>query len=93
MEIEGNFTGYTSTSKPISAVIEIFYGSSVPAGSMYFQDSAGADPGTAAGLREDGWALQHALRGRSGADHRKNRENRQRTLSSSLAATRLVGRR
>jgi hypothetical protein len=44
MEIEGNFSAYTSTATPISAVIEIFYGSTVPAGHIYFQDSAGASP-------------------------------------------------
>jgi hypothetical protein len=40
VEIEGNFAAYTSTTTPISAVIEVFYGSSVPSGHMYFQDSA-----------------------------------------------------
>lgn len=44
VEIEGNFAAYTSTATPISAVIEIFYGASVPAGSMYFQSSAGSAP-------------------------------------------------
>jgi hypothetical protein len=44
IEIEGNFAAYTSTAKPISAVIEIYYGSSVPAGHIYFQDSAGDVP-------------------------------------------------
>ncbi len=44
MEIEGNFASYTSTSKPISAVIEIFYGSSVPTGHMYFQSTASSSP-------------------------------------------------
>jgi len=43
-QIEGSFAAYTSMSKPISAVIEIYYGSTPPAGSMYFQDSAGATP-------------------------------------------------
>jgi hypothetical protein len=44
MEIEGNFSAYTSTATPISAVIEIFYGTHVPAGSMYYQDAAGDTP-------------------------------------------------
>ena len=44
MQIEGNFASYTSTATPISAVIEIFYGATVPAGSMYFQSSAGTSP-------------------------------------------------
>jgi hypothetical protein len=44
VEISGNFASYTSTAVPISAVIEIFYGSSVPAGHMYFQDSADTTP-------------------------------------------------
>jgi hypothetical protein len=44
MEIEGNFSAYTSTATPISAVIEIFYGASVPTGSLYYQDAAGDTP-------------------------------------------------
>jgi hypothetical protein len=44
MQIEGNFASYTSTAKPISAVIEIFYGASVPAGHMYWQSSASSTP-------------------------------------------------
>ena len=44
VDIEGNFGPYTSTATPISAVIEIFYGSSVPSGHIYFQDSASATP-------------------------------------------------
>jgi hypothetical protein len=44
VEIEGNFAAYTSTAKPISAVIEVFYGSSVPTGHLYFQDSASTTP-------------------------------------------------
>jgi hypothetical protein len=44
VEIEGNFAAYTSTATPVSAVIEVFYGSSVPSGNMYFQDSASATP-------------------------------------------------
>ncbi len=44
MDVEGNFAGYTSTADPISVVIKIFYGSSVPSGSIYFQDSASATP-------------------------------------------------
>ncbi len=42
MEIEGNFTLYTSMATPISAVIEIFYGSTVPTGKIYFQTAAAA---------------------------------------------------
>ena len=41
MEIEGDFSAYTSTATPISAVIEIFYGATVPSGTMYYQDAAG----------------------------------------------------
>jgi len=44
MEINGNFSGYTSTADPISVVVKVFYGLSVPAGSMYFQNSASATP-------------------------------------------------
>jgi hypothetical protein len=44
VEIEGNFAPYTSTATPISAVIEIFYGNSVPSGHIYFQDSASTTP-------------------------------------------------
>jgi hypothetical protein len=44
MEIEGNFAAYTSTATPISAVIEIFYGASVPSGKLYYQDAAGDTP-------------------------------------------------
>jgi hypothetical protein len=44
IEIEGDFSAYTSTATPVSAVIEIFYGASVPSGSMYYQDSAGDTP-------------------------------------------------
>jgi hypothetical protein len=44
VEMEGNFAPYTSTATPISAVIEIYYGSSVPSGHMYFQSSAGVAP-------------------------------------------------
>jgi hypothetical protein len=44
MEINGNFAAYTSTANPISVLVKIFYGSSVPAGSLYFQSSASAAP-------------------------------------------------
>ena len=44
MEVNGNFAPYTSTADPIVVVIKVFYGSSVPAGSVYFQDSASATP-------------------------------------------------
>ena len=44
MEINGNFAGYTSSADPIAVVVKIFYGSSVPAGKIYFQTSAGATP-------------------------------------------------
>ena len=44
MEIEGNFASYTSRSDPISAVIKIFYGSTPPDGSIYYQDAANDTP-------------------------------------------------
>jgi len=44
MEIEGDFTAYTSAADPIAVLVKIFYGSSVPAGSMYYQSSASATP-------------------------------------------------
>jgi len=44
IDIEGNFGAYTSNSKPISAVVEIFYGSTVPAGSIYYQDAPNDTP-------------------------------------------------
>ena len=44
MEINGNFAGYTSSADPIAVVVKIFYGSSVPAGKIYFQDSASSAP-------------------------------------------------
>jgi len=44
VEIEGNFSAYTSASKPISVKVQIFYGSTVPSGSIYFQDSANDSP-------------------------------------------------
>jgi hypothetical protein len=44
MQIEGDFSAYTSTAKPVSVVVEIFYGASVPAGSVYFQDAPGDTP-------------------------------------------------
>ena len=44
VEVEGNFSAYTSLSKPISVVVEIFYGSTVPAGSIYYQVSANDSP-------------------------------------------------
>jgi hypothetical protein len=44
VQIEGDFSAYTSTKKPISAVVEIFYGSTVPAGTMYFQDAPSDTP-------------------------------------------------
>jgi hypothetical protein len=44
VEIEGNFASYTSRSDPISAVIKIFYGSTPPDGSIYYQDAANDTP-------------------------------------------------
>jgi hypothetical protein len=44
VEIGGDFSAYTSTAKPISAVVKIFYGVTVPAASMYFQDSPNDGP-------------------------------------------------
>jgi hypothetical protein len=44
MEINGNFADYTSSADPISVLVKIFYGSSVPAGSVYFQSSASSAP-------------------------------------------------
>ena len=44
MQIEGNFANYTSRADPISVVVKIFYGSTVPSGMVYFQSSASSTP-------------------------------------------------
>ncbi len=44
MSVTGDFSAYTSTADPISVVVKIFYGASVPAGVVYFQDSASSTP-------------------------------------------------
>ena len=44
MSITGNFADYTSTADPIEVLVKIFYGSSVPAGVVYFQDTASSTP-------------------------------------------------
>jgi hypothetical protein len=42
VEVEGNFSAFTSQAKPITAVIQIYYGASVPAGNVYMLKSSGA---------------------------------------------------
>jgi hypothetical protein len=44
VEIEGNFSAYTSSATPISAVVEIYYGKTVPAGKVYFQAATNDTP-------------------------------------------------
>ena len=44
VEIEGDFSAYTSTANPISVVVKIFYGSTPPAGSIYYQVAANDTP-------------------------------------------------
>jgi hypothetical protein len=44
VQVEGNFSAYTSSADPISAVIKVFYGSTPPAGSIYYQDAANDTP-------------------------------------------------
>jgi hypothetical protein len=44
VEIDGDFSAYTSAKDPISVVVKIFYGSTPPAGKIYFQDSSNDTP-------------------------------------------------
>jgi hypothetical protein len=44
IEIEGSFSAYKNAANPISAVVEIFYGSTPPAGKIYFQTAADKTP-------------------------------------------------
>ena len=44
VEINGDFSAYTSAKDPISVVVKIFYGSTPPAGKIYFQDSSNETP-------------------------------------------------
>ena len=42
IEIEGNFSSYVNQAHPVSAVIQIFYGASVPSGSLYMLKPSGS---------------------------------------------------
>ena len=43
IEVEGNFSAYVSQAHPVSAVIQIYFGSSVPAGlNMYMLEFSGS---------------------------------------------------
>jgi hypothetical protein len=44
VEIDGDFSAYTSAKDPISVVVRIFYGSTPPAGKIYFQDASNDTP-------------------------------------------------
>ena len=42
IQVQGNFSQYVNSAHPVSAVVEIYYGASVPPGSMYMLKPTGA---------------------------------------------------
>ena len=42
VDIEGDFSAYTNAAHPMRAIIDIYYGDSVPAGSLYMLEPSGA---------------------------------------------------